>query len=60
MSNVIQFPAAADRATLRLELALSCYDIESIIELALTSAIAEVRERAARWLAEVVNVRITA
>ena len=60
MSNVIQFPAAADRAMRRFEVALSCYDIETIVELALASEVAEVRDRAARWLAEVMNIRVSA
>ncbi|WP_156309719.1 hypothetical protein [Novosphingobium sp. AAP93] len=60
MSNVIQFPAVADRASRRLDFALSCYDLESIMELAVASEVAEVRERATRWLSEVVNVRVTA
>ena len=60
MNNVIQFPAAADRATRRFEVALSCYDIETIVELALASEVTEVRDQAVRWLRELANVCITA
>jgi len=60
MSNVIQFPATADSDTRCFETALHCHDIETIVMLALTCAVAEVGERAERWLAEVLSVRITA
>ncbi|WP_292930969.1 hypothetical protein [Novosphingobium sp. PASSN1] len=60
MNNAIQFPTAADRDTRRLDFALASHDVESIITLALTSSAAEVRAPAVRWLAEVVNVRVSA
>ena len=60
MDNVIQFPTATDRDTRRLDFALACHDVEAIITLALSSDAARVRARAVRWLAEVVNVRVSA
>lgn len=60
MSNIISFPTAADRAVPRLEAALAAHDIATILEIATTAGAGEVRNRAARWLIEVLNVRVSA
>lgn len=63
MSTVIAFPSAAGRGHLALDRALDAFDMESgagieqMIRLALEHAESEVRERASRWLAEVLNVK---
>lgn len=64
MITVIAFPSASGRGQLAVERALAAFDIKSgagieeMMRLALEHAESEVRERASRWLAEVLNVRV--
>ena len=65
MGTVIAFLSPASRGHLSVDRALEAFDIESgagireMIRLALEHTEAEVRERASRWLAEVLNVSVT-
>lgn len=64
MSTVIAFPSAAGRGHLAIDRALDAFEMESgasieqMMRFALEHPESEVRGRASRWLAEVLNVRV--
>jgi|GEM_PF-5061085 len=67
MNNVIRFPAIGEREASVFEREMNkCWDpqtkeaaLADIIKLAVNAKTAEVRERAKRWMLEIMNVRIT-
>ena len=60
MNNVIQFPTAADRESRQAERAAADCDTETMMRLACSAKDAMVRTEAARWMLEVLAVRVRA
>jgi hypothetical protein len=60
MATIIQFPCRAELDDRRLSAALDSLDLEQIMRLAVQCPAAAVRERASRWLLEVMRVRVVA
>jgi len=67
MNNVIRFPGIGEREASAFEREMNKYwdpqtkteALAEIMKLAVNAKTAEVRERAKRWMLEIVNVRIT-
>lgn len=67
MNNVIRFPGIGEREATAFEHEVDkCWDpqakteaLAEIIKLAVNAKTAKVRERAKRWMLEIMNVRIT-
>ncbi|WP_033924036.1 hypothetical protein [Sphingomonas sp. 35-24ZXX] len=60
MNNVIQFPTAADREHRQAERAAADCDAETMMRLACGAQDATVRTEAARWMLEVLAVKVSA
>ena len=60
MNNVIPFPTAADREHRQAERAAIDLDAETMMRLACGAVDATVRAEAARWMLEVLTVRVRA
>lgn len=60
MSNVIQFPTAADREDRQAERAAADFDTATMMQLACSAKDATVRTEAARWMLEVLAVKVRA
>lgn len=60
MNNVIQFPNSADREHRQAERAAADFDTETMMQLACSAKDDTVRAEAARWMLEVLAVKVSA